>query len=266
MRDILNDLEAGKYLSDPDPVKRAQNQMRAPQAKRLYTNVMVERGVEGFEVRLDGKPVRTPARTVLTLPTEAAARLVAEEFDAQADTIEPVTMPVTRLVNTAVDGVASEAEAVFEDILRFASSDLLCYRADSPEGLVARQADAWDPVLDWARNALGARFGLAEGIIHVEQPKDAIGALAIHLRPRQEPLRLAAIHLITSITGSALLALALEAGEIDAETTWAAAHVDEFWQEEHWGVDAEAIARRNARQRDMMAAVRLIKALDSRES
>lgn len=260
MREILNDLEAGK-LSNPDPVKRAQDQMRAKVAKRFYKSVTVERGVEGHEIHLDGKPVRTPARTVVSLPNEAAAKLIADEFDAQAETIEPVTMPVTRLVNTAIDGVASESEAVFEDILRFASSDLLCYRAESPEGLVTKQADAWDPVIDWARNELGARFRLAEGVVHVEQPREATGAIAIHLRPRQDPLRLAALHLMTSITGSALLAVAVEAGALDAEAAWAAAHVDETWQEDHWGIDSEAIARRNARKRDFMSAVNLIEAL-----
>jgi chaperone required for assembly of F1-ATPase len=261
MRDILNDLEAGRQLSDPDPVKRAQNQMRSAVAKRFYKSVTVEKAVEGFEIHLDGKPVRTPARAVVVMPNETAAKLIADEFDAQGETIEAVTMPTVRLVNTAIDGVASESEAVFEDILRFASSDLLCYRADSPAGLVEKQAEAWDPVIDWARNSLGARFSLAEGIVHVEQPREAIGAIAIHLRPRQEPLRLAALHVMTSITGSALLAIAVETGALDAKAAWAAAHVDETWQEDHWGTDSEAIARRNARQRDFLSAVRLLEAL-----
>lgn len=263
MRDILKDLEAGKYLSDPDPVKRAQKQMRTPAAKRFYTAVNVAREAEGFGVRLDGKPVRTPGRAVLSVPTEAAAQLVADEFQAQVETINPVTMPVTRLVNTAIDGVAFEPEAVFEDILRFASSDLLFYRADTPEALVARQAEAWDPVLDWARNALGARFTLAEGIVHVEQPREAVGAVAIHLRPKQEPLRLSALHLMTSITGSALLAVAVEAGVLEPEAAWHAAHVDERWNEEQWGSDSEAVARLNARKRDFMAAVQLTEALNT---
>ena len=116
-------------------------------------------------------------------------------------------MPVTRLVNTAIDGVATDPQAVLEDILRFSSSDLVCYRADGPEALVARQAEAWDPILDWVRSALGARFFLAEGVMHVEQPREAIGAVGIHLRQRDDVLRLAALHVITAITGSALLAL-----------------------------------------------------------
>ena len=261
MRDILNDLEAGKYLSDPDPVRRAQIQMKTPLPKRFYKTASVAPIDGGFAVHLDGKPVRTPGKALLALPTEAAAVLVAGEFAEQGETINPVTMPVMRLVNTTIDGVANDPQAVLEDILRFASSDLLCYRADAPQGLVERQNEQWDPVIDWARTTLGARFNLAEGIIHVEQPRETIAVLGSHLNQRAEPLRLAAIHLMTSLTGSALLALAVDFGELDAETAWAAGHVDEDWQIEHWGQDAEAVARRAARKRDMMAAVSLLEAL-----
>jgi len=263
MRDILEDMEAGRLLSDADPVKRAQNQMRTALPKRFYTDVTVEGDDNGFVVKLDGRAVRTPAKAVLALPTRQSAQIVADEFAAQQDVIDPVTMPATRLVNTAIDGVASEADAVAEDILRFASSDLLCYRADSPEGLVARQNEAWDPILDWASAMLGARFLLAEGVIHVTQPPASIAALRIHLDQRREPVRLAALHLMTSLTGSALLALAVDAEEITAEEAWRAAHVDEDWQIEHWGQDSEAVARRNARWRDMNAAARTIAALRS---
>lgn len=258
MRDLLSDLEAGSHLSDPDPVKRAQNQMRAPAAKRFYDKVSVERSADGFVVLLDGKPVRTPGKAVLSLPTEQAAAIVAAEFDAQKEKIDPVTMPATRLVNTAIDGVAADMQAVIEDILRYASSDLLCYRADGPEALVSRQAEAWDPVIDWARAHLGARFVLAEGIVHVTQPREAIGAIGIHLARQAEPLRLAALHLMTTLTGSALLALAVEEGELDADTAWTAAHVDEDWNAEQWGEDYEAAARRKARAYDFSAAVRVL--------
>jgi chaperone required for assembly of F1-ATPase len=261
MRDILNDLEAGKYLSDPDPVRRAQIQMKTPLPKRFYKAVSVVPVEEGFAVHLDGKPVRTPGKALLALPTEAAAVLVADEFAEQGETINPVTMPVMRLVNTAIDGVASDPQAVLEDILRFAASDLLCYRTDAPQGLVERQNEHWDPVIDWARAALGARFNLAEGIIHVEQPRESIAVLGSYLAQRAEPLRLAAIHVMTSLTGSALLALAVDFGELDVEAAWAAGHVDEDWQIEHWGQDAEAVARRAARKRDMVAAVSLLEAL-----
>lgn len=264
MRDLLSDLEAGNHLSDPDPVKRAQNQMKAPLAKRFYERVDVQEGPEGFAVHLDGKPVRTPGKAMLLLPTERAAKLVADEFSAQGETIDPVKMPVMRLVNTAIDGVAADTQAVLEDILRFSSSDLLCYRADAPERLVERQAEAWDPVLDWARSSLGARFFLAEGVMHVEQPRESIAGIGVHLRQREHPLKLAALHVMTSITGSALLALAVEAGQLDVEAAWLAAHVDEDWNAEQWGEDFEAGARRARRKSDFMAAVHLLEALGPR--
>lgn len=262
MRDLLEDLDAARLLSDPDPVKRAQNQMRSALPKRFYEMASVQKEVEGWSVRLDGKPVRTPGRALLALPTEHAAGLVADEFAAQGETIDPVSMPVLRLVNTAIDGVASDPQAVLEDILRFALSDLLFYRADAPQGLIDRQAEAWDPVIDWVRTAIGARFFLAEGVMHVEQPRESIGALGIHLAQRSDPLRLAALHVMTSLTGSALLALAVEAGGIDADTAWRAAHVDEDWNVEQWGEDAEASARRRARRRDYDGAVAIIRAID----
>ena len=261
MRDLLNDLEAAKLLSDPDPIRRAQSSMKRQLPKRFYKEASVAQAEGGFAVHLDGKPVRTPGRATLLLPTAAAAVLVAEEFAAQEERIDPSTMPVFRLVNTAIDGVATDPQAVLEDILRFASSDLLCYRAGEPERLVECQAAAWDPVIDWARATLGARLFLAEGIMHVEQPREAIAAIGVHLRQREAPLRLAALHVITSITGSALLALAFEAGAIDAEAVWTAAHVDEDWNIAHWGLDEEAAARRAFRKRDMMGAVALIEAL-----
>jgi chaperone required for assembly of F1-ATPase len=261
MRDILNDLEAGPVLSDPDPVRRAQLQMRNPQPKRFYKDVTVAEGGGGFTVQLDGRPVKTPGKALLVLPTEAAAGLVAKEFAAQGETLDLASMPVYRLVNTAIDGVANDTQAVVEDILRFSSSDLLCYRADGPETLVRRQNEAWDPVLDWTRAALGARFLLAEGVIHVEQPREAIAAIGVHVNQRAEPLRLAALHVMTSLTGSALLALAVDSGELDAEVAWKAAHVDEDFQAEHWGQDAEALARRANRKRDMMAAAELVEAI-----
>lgn len=260
MRDLLNDLEAGKHLSDADPVRRTRNQMRTPLSKRFYKTVKVAKTPDGHVIHLDGKPVLTPARALMILPTEAAAKLIADEFDAQTENIDPVTMPVMRLLNTAQDGVAADPQAVLEDILRFASSDLVCYRAGSPEALVERQNEAWDPVIDWARRHLGARLFLAEGVVHVEQPREAIGAIDVHLRSRAEPLRLAAVHVMTSLTGSALLSLAVEAGEMDVEAAWSAAHVDEDWNIAQWGEDAEAAARRAYRKRDMLAAARLLAA------
>lgn len=261
MRDLLNDLEAGKLVSDPDPMRRAQNQMRQALPKRFYKEAEAVETPEGFAVQLDGRPVRTPGRALLALPSAAAAALVAAEFAAQDETIDPVTMPVLRIVNTAIDGVAPDMQAVLEDVMRFSASDLLCYRADAPEALVARQAEAWDPVLDWARSALGARFFLAEGVMHVEQPRESVAAVGLWLRQRQEPFRLSAIHVMTTLTGSALLALAVEAEALTPEEAWTAAHVDEDWNAEQWGEDAEAAARRVVRRKEFDAAVALVRSL-----
>jgi len=261
MRDLLNDLESGSHLSDPDPVRRAQNQMRQNLPKRFYKSAEHTEIEEGFSVLLDGKPVRTPGRAPLVLPTRAAAALVAGEFDAQHEVIDPVSMPVLRLANSAIDGVAGDPQAVLDDIVRFSGSDLICYRAGSPDALVARQALAWDPALDWAHAALGARFFLAEGVVHVEQPRESAAAVASWLDARRDPFRLAAIHVMTTLTGSALLALGVEAGALPPDEAWAAAHVDEDWNAEQWGEDAEAAARKAARRRDFDAAVALIRAL-----
>lgn len=264
MRDLLSDFEAGKHLSDPDPVRRAQLQMKTPLPKRFYKEAQVSGDEQGqWSILLDGKPVRTPGRSVLTLPTEAAARLVALEFDAQGEVIDPPSMPVLRLVNTAIDGVAGHVDDVVEDVMRYSGTDMLCYRADGPDELMQREAEAWDKWLDWVRAVTGARFWLAEGVMHVEQPRESIGAIGIHLQRRADPFRLAAIHVMTSLTGSAILALAVEAGAATVEEAWAAAHIDEDWNIEKWGEDAEAAVRRSARYRDMKAAAELLGALDS---
>ncbi len=259
MRETLNDIEAG--ASQADPVRRTQAQLRQPLPRRFYERAAVAEAEGGSVVELDGKPALTPGRNRLVLPTPAAAELVAAEFSAQAETIDPMTMLVTRLVNTAIDGVASDPQAVLEDILRFASSDLLCYRAGSPRELVDRQCATWDPVLDWVREKLGVHFVLSEGVMHVEQPRETIAALGVHLRPRTEPFRLACLHVMTTLMGSALLALAVEDGALSPDEAWSAAHLDEDWNIQQWGEDAEAAARRAARQREMMAAAGLLTAL-----
>ncbi len=254
MRDILSDLEPGVLLSDPDPSRRAQKQMRTALPKRFYKEAGVGEGPDGFSVVLDGKPVRTPARKMLAVPSRPVAAALAAEFGAQKDHLDPAAMPLVRLVNTAIDGVAGNEQAVIEDIQRFASSDLLCYRADGPHGLVERQGELWDPVIEWARSALGARFVLAEGVVHVEQPREAIGAIGIHVSQIASPLGLAALHTVTTLAGSALLALALAKGFLDADAVWLAAHVDDDWNVSQWGEDAEAKARHAYREREFRAA------------
>ena len=252
MRDLLNDLTEG--LSHPDPILRAQLQMKKPQAKRFYTEVSVAGSGDSFEIRLDGRPVKTPAKNLLSVPTRALADLLAAEWDAQEKIIDPIRMPVTRLVNTAIDGVAQDTQVVFDDIVKFAGNDLLCYRAGEPQELVARQSALWDPLLDWAAATLGARFILIEGIIHRPQPEAAITAYAAVLQKHHTALKLSCLHTITALTGSAILTLAFAEGRLTVAECWSLAHLEEDWTIEHWGSDDEADARRAARFIEMQAA------------
>ncbi len=259
MADIRDDLTDA--LSDPDPVRRAQIQMHKPLPKRFYTDVTVGAADGEHSVLLDGRAVRTPARHMLSVPTAALAELLRVEWAAQVDVIDPAKMPVTRLVNTAIDGVKPDIRAVFNDILNFSGTDLLCYRAEQPEGLVERQARHWDPILGWAAETFGARFILAEGVVHQTQPRAALNAFAEALRPYATPFGLASLHTITTLTGSALLSLAFAEKRLSAEDVWTLAHLDEDWQIEHWGTDDEAFQRREHRWTDMQAATSAFDAL-----
>lgn len=228
----------------------------AERPRRFYSEAAVAARDDGHAVLLDGRPVRTPARNPLVLPGAALAEAVAGEWRAQGASIDPASMPLTRLVNSALDGVAAAMAEVRADIARHAGTDLLCYRAEGPQGLVARQAACWDPVLAWARDALGAHLVLAEGIMHVAQPPAALARIDAELA-RHDAFGLAALHAMTTLTGSGLLALAVTHGRLSAEDAWRAAHVDEDWQIGQWGADPEAMARHEARWREMAAAARL---------
>jgi chaperone required for assembly of F1-ATPase len=225
--------------------------------KRFYRAVSVDGAAPAFRVLLDGKPIRTPARRELSLPTRALAEAVAAEWEAQGDHIDPASMPLTRLVNSVLDGVAGREAEVRAEIAKYAASDLLCYRAEAPAELVRRQGQAWDPVLAWAHEALGARLVLGQGIAPVTQPP-AAGAAIERALGGLDAFALAAHHVMTTLTGSALLALAHAGARLTAEEAWAAAHVDEDWQIGQWGEDAEAAARRAGRWEEMQAASRLL--------
>ncbi|CDZ27326.1 ATP12 family chaperone protein [Neorhizobium galegae] len=259
MRDMFPD--PSEALSHPDPTRRAQIQMHKPLPKRFYKEVSVAEGEDGHAIHLDGRPVRTPAKNGLVAPTARLAELIRDEWANQVDVIDPGTMPVTRLVNTAIDGIATDPQAVFEDILRFSSSDLLCYRAEAPENLVARQNDLWDPIVEWAANELGARFILVEGVMPQEQPKEATAAFAVTLRRYDTPIELAVLHTVTTLTGSAILALAFAEGRLTPDEAWTLAHLDEDWTNEHWGADSEAENRRAKRLEEMRAAAETFLAL-----
>lgn len=240
---------------------RASMQRQLP--KRFYKAVThAPADGQGFAIKLDGRAVRTPAKHLLQLPTAALAAAVAAEWAAQGERIDPATMPLTRLVNSALDGVAVHSAEVAADIVKFAASDLTCYRAEAPRELVQRQHERWDPVLEWAANRLGHRFAVGQGVIPLRQSKAALASLAEAIRPLS-PLALAALHTMTTLTGSALLAFAHFERHISAHEAWCAAHVDEDWQISQWGEDAEAHARRAHRWADMQAASRLLTLLDA---
>ena len=229
--------------------------------KRFYKDFAVKDESAGAALLLDGKTVRTPAKKNLVLPGRALAEAVAEEWRAQGERIDPASMPLTKLANSAIDGVAGREQAVIDDIMNHAASDLLCYRAAGPRGLVDAQTRHWDTVLAWAKEALDAPLVLGEGVVHVTQPQVSLDRLKEKLAER-DPFSLAALHVMTALTGSALLALAVALGRMTPEEAWAAAHVDEDWQISQWGEDQEAAERRANRRRDFTAAARMLKLLN----
>jgi chaperone required for assembly of F1-ATPase len=257
MRELF---EEGSGHSQLDPEEAVRRTTRGPRRKRFYAKAGVVEAADGFAITLDDKPVRTPSGRALAAPSREIADAISGEWEAQTELIDPLTMPFTRFANSVVDAVVDRVEAVTEDVAKYLGSDLLFYRAGHPDGLVAREAAHWDPILFWAGDALGAHFILAEGIVHVRQPDSAIAAARGALP--SDPWSIAALHVITTLTGSALLALALLHDIIDQDQVWAAAHVDEDWNIEKWGVDEELAARRAARWVDFKAAAGILKALN----
>ena len=254
MRELFDEV-AGKSPLDPEEAVRRAT--RAPRRQRFYARVGVVEAPDGFVITLDDKPVRTPSGRALAAPNREIADGIVAEWDGQQETIDPLTMPLTRLANSVIDAVVDRVEAVTDDAAKYFGSDLLFYRAGHPEALVAREAAHWDPIVFWAADALGAHFILAEGIVHVRQPDSAIAAACAALPTNAWSI--AALHVVTTLTGSALLALALMHGVIDQDQAWAAAHVDEDWNIEQWGGDEEVAARRAARRVDFRAAAAVLK-------
>ena len=250
MRDPFDNAAAG------NPLEAARRGARPALRKRFYDRATTARDGEVHAVRLDDKPVRTPAGRLLAAPTPALAQALADEWDAQRDTIDPANMPLTRLANAIIDGVADRHEPVAAEIAKYAGSDLLFYRAQNPAGLVERQRRHWDPVLAWAAQALGARFALAEGIAHIAQPHEALAAVRAAIPDNPWPL--GALHAATTLMGSALLALALAHGKLSADEAWQAAHVDEDWNMEQWGRDTLALERRAFRFAELKAAAMVL--------
>ena len=205
MREIFTEIFENQPL---DPTEAARRTVRPRLRKRFFKHARTDdAGEERVAILLDGKPVLTPLRRPLAAPSSGLAQAIASEWDAQTDMIDPARMPLTRLANAVIDAVVDRPQPVADEIARYIGSDLLFYRADAPAGLVAKQSQAWDPVLAWAREVYDARFVLAEGVVHTPQPHDAVAVMRATI-PR-DPWRLAAVSSITTLTGSALLALAL---------------------------------------------------------
>lgn len=208
-------------------------------AKRFWKTVAVSEAPEGYAVLLDERPVRTPAKAPLHLPTRAMAEAVAGEWEAQEEEIDPRSMHATRAANAAIDKVAVQFDEVAEMLSAYGDSDLLCYRADAPQELVERQAEAWDPLLDWAAESFGARLEPRTGVMHAPQSAEALARLDAEVR-RQTPFELAAFHDLVSLSGSLVIGLAAVHDRLPVEELWDRSRVDELWQEAQWGRDEEA--------------------------
>lgn len=224
--------------------------------KRFWKIVTIADGA----IALDGRPVRTPARAALTLPTPQLAEAVAEEWRGVGEELDPRAMPLTGLANAAIDQVAPNPAPFAADLARYGESDLLCYRAELPEPLVARQAAHWDPLLDWARTRYDVHFETTAGIMHRPQPAATIARLQ-EVVAALDPFRLAALSPLVTISGSLVAALALLEGAADRETVWRAAQLDEDWQAEQWGEDELATRARDVRRADFDAGARFLSLL-----
>lgn len=224
--------------------------------KRFYKDVTVDETPNGFRFLLDGKPVQTPARQPLVLPNRALAEALAEEWRAQGEDMQPLAMPLTRLVNTVADGIRAHRAETIAAILRFGENDLLSYRAEAPVELARRQRQ-WDAWLDWAHRHHGARLDITSGIAHVGQSPEALAALDRAIAA-QDDYGLAALHTLSSITGSLVLGLAVLGGELTPADAFALSRLDEAYQAESWGTDPEAEARAARLAREMELAAKLL--------
>jgi chaperone required for assembly of F1-ATPase len=227
---------------------------------RFYKSVESRCDAEGHAILLDGRPVRTPAKAALRVPTPQLAQAIVAEWELQGDKIDPRSMPFTGLANAAIDRIGPERDAFVRGLAVYGESDLLCYRAEAPAALVMRQSEQWDPLLAWARQRFDVDFEVVHGIIHREQPATTIERLRKAIEAR-DAFALAAFSPMTTIAGSLIIALALAEGAIDVETAWTAATVDEAWQNEQWGEDKDAAQALEARHREFEAAHRFLQML-----
>ncbi|AWZ00925.1 ATP12 chaperone protein [Rhodobiaceae bacterium] len=247
-------LKADRFVSHPGDAANANLR------KRFYESATSRAAENGFVIELDGRSIKTPARVILKVPTAGLGEAIAEEWNAQEKHIVPETMLVTKLANTALDRVGPRKDEVVDEIAAFGGSDLLCYRADDPESLVTRQAEQWDPLLDWLDGRYGARLELASGVIFKDQSPEVLGRLHNVVACRSE-FELAGLHQAVSLCGSLVLGLALLESHITPDQAHDLAHLDEAWQAERWGWDEEAQARLEGRREMLDATAKYLELL-----
>ncbi|MFP4044246.1 MAG: ATP12 family chaperone protein [Rhodosalinus sp.] len=226
-------------------------------ARRFWTEATAVEADEGHAVVLDGRPLRTPARVPLVLPSRLLAEAVAREWQDQPETIDPRAMPLTRAANSAIDRVAPARAAVIAMLADYGETDLLCYRAEAPATLAERQGAAWDPMLDWAAEALGARLVCGAGVMHVAQPEGSLRALRAAIEPL-DAFELTGLNDLVTLSGSLILGLAVARGADAPQRLWELSRIDETWQAEQWGEDAEAAAAAEDRRRSFLRAARFV--------
>jgi chaperone required for assembly of F1-ATPase len=229
--------------------------------KRFWKGVTVEHRDDGWGVSLDGKPLRTPARAALAVPIEALADAIADEWRGMGETVDPRAMPLTGLANAAIDRVGAEPQTFAAGLARYAEADLACYRAEGPKGLVDRQEQEWDPLLAWARRRYDVDFVTTSGLMHVAQPAATVERLS-HAVESLDAFRLAGLSPLVTIGGSLTAGLGLIEKALTPEQAWEAVSLDDRWQIEQWGADAEAVTALENRHRDFFAAARFLELLD----
>lgn len=229
--------------------------------KRFWTSADSVEVPEGWAVHLDGRPVKTPARREVVVPVPQMADRIAAEWDAQEGAVNPLTMPMTRFAATCLDRVAPEQAVVAANIASYGETDLLCYRADRPIALIQRQAAEWDPVLDWADQAFGARLRVGAGVMHVAQAPEAVAALAACVATEQA-WALTALAELTTLSGSLVLALGVRHGHLGADRAWHLSRIDEQWNIDEWGEDHEAAQQAARKRADFLHAAEVLALLD----
>lgn len=207
--------------------------------KRFWSDAAAVEAEGGFAIHLDGRAVKTPAKTSLVVPALALAQGIADEWCAQEEVVDPLSMPLTRSANAAIDKVAAQFDEVAELIAAYGESDLICYRAPDPAGLVARQSEAWDPLMTWSADTLSAPLNAGAGVMHLAQPEASVAVLAERVRGL-DPFALTALHDLVSLSGSLVIGFAALEDAWPIETLWTASRIDEQWQTDQWGEDEEA--------------------------